>query len=605
MSQQRHTIKQQILDLRVGSNIKAFELQNQLSALYRSKIISLIQVYCDQISDPDTLVRINTLDIDLGEINLQTLETDFVAKVKDHLYQQLAKKLGPLATAPSPTSPPEQAITPTEKSKSHPPTNPTESLLEIFSYFLQTGRLPWWCDTLSPSALEDCCEQLLRLSPVPLKALLQAQLKYAKPLQRLIDQFSDQTLSNLVTLLAPARFEWVQPYTQDIQALKPHVDSLQDISPRQFRLKYWLGIFGPLSLSPTPHSSADTAIRNHLLHLSTSFQINLPTLWQQLLRAIEHLHTDGIRFESELPDVLAKHPPTTAANSNRSEINNLVSLLSAFNDLNDEPSISSSLQTKIDTLLRQLNSLLQEPLSDSLNSLSNQLLTDIATLVTELETQAPTTYRPLTEQIKVVLQASQPAINLAPSNPPAPPASPNSFDAFDDPVDPFSESEEIYIQNAGLILLWPFLPRLFEALNLLQANHFIDPQTTERAVLLLQYLVDESIEFPEHLLPLNKLMCGLDLLDPIAAHLDITELERTECNILLRAVIHNWSALKNTTPKGFRRTFLHRAGILRLYNGNWLLQIERETYDILLDQLPWSIRVVKLPWMPEILHVEW
>ncbi|MEO1401775.1 MAG: contractile injection system tape measure protein [Cyanobacteria bacterium J06635_1] len=40
-------------------------------------------------------------------------------------------------------------------------------------------------------------------------------------------------------------------------------------------------------------------------------------------------------------------------------------------------------------------------------------------------------------------------------------------------------------------------------------------------------------------------------------------------------------------------------------NDHWLLQIERETYDILLDQLPWSIRVVKLPWMPKLLYVEW
>ena len=624
MSQQRHTIKQQILDLRVGSKIKAFELQTQLSALYRSKIIPLIQAYCDQLSDPDTLLRIDTLDIDLGEINLQTLETDFVAKVKDQLSQQLAKQISPLAAlpTPSPTINPDQATTPTKPAKSRPPTNPTESQLEIFSYFLQTGRLPWWCDTLSPSALESCCEQLLSASPASLKVLLQSQLKHAKPLQRLIYQFSDQTLSNLATLLAPTNSQWTPSYTQDMQALIPQIDSLRGIPPQQFRLKHWQGIFGLFSLSSTPDSSADAAIRNHLLHLAASFQINLPTLWRQLLRAIEQLRSRGDRCTSELPAVLAKRPPTTA-NSNRSAIDNLVSLLSALNDLDRKPPISSFLRAQIDTLLHQLNSLLQEPPSDSPNNPSNQLLTDIATLGNELETQAPTTYRPLTDQIKTVLQSIQPSINLAPPAPPAPstspapytspapstspapPTPPTSPTPFSDPVDPFSESEEIYIQNAGLILLWPFLPRLFETLNLFQANQFIDPQATERAVLLLQYLVDQSSEIPEHLLPLNKLLCGLDLLDPIAAHLDITEPEQAECNTLLTAVIHNWSALKSTTPEGFRRTFLQRAGILRRYNGNWLLQVERETYDILLDQLPWSIRVIKLPWMEQVLYTEW
>ena len=259
------------------------------------------------------------------------------------------------------------------------------------------------------------------------------------------------------------------------------------------------------------------------------------------------------------------------------------------------------LSAKLDPLLGQLNSLRDssnEPSNSLLPILSvNTLLTEIEALVVELEEEAPRVDPPLTRQIKAVVQSIKPQARS--SKIPSPP------EPFDDPVDPFSESEEIYIQNAGLILLWPFLTRFFETLNLLQVNQFTEPQANKRAVLLLQYLVDTSTEIPEHLLPLNKLLCGLNLLDPIEASLDITASEQTECNSLLLAVIHHWSALKSTTPAGFRHAFLQRAGILRLYNGYWLLQAERETYDVLLDQLPWSIRVVKLPWTPEMLSVEW
>ncbi|MGK7914342.1 MAG: contractile injection system tape measure protein, partial [Prochloraceae cyanobacterium] len=172
-------------------------------------------------------------------------------------------------------------------------------------------------------------------------------------------------------------------------------------------------------------------------------------------------------------------------------------------------------------------------------------------------------------------------------------------------VAPFSDSEEIYIYNSGLVLLWPFLPRIFASLKLIQKGHFVNSESAERAVLILQYLVDAATEIPEHLLLLNKILCGLDFLEPIAANLEITEPQRDECEHLLSAVISNWSILKNTSIEGFRHAFLQREGILKVRNGSWLLQVKQETYDVLLDRLPWSISVVKLPWMNELLHVEW
>ncbi|MDJ0703459.1 MAG: contractile injection system tape measure protein, partial [Leptolyngbyaceae cyanobacterium MO_188.B28] len=99
MSQQRHIIKQQILELRVDSQIQAIELQNRLSALYRSKVVPLIDACCNQFSNPDAILRIDRLDIDLGEIDIQNLEHEFVEKVMTQLGQQLSEKLG------SPASP--------------------------------------------------------------------------------------------------------------------------------------------------------------------------------------------------------------------------------------------------------------------------------------------------------------------------------------------------------------------------------------------------------------------------------------------------------------------------------------------------------------------
>ena len=52
--------------------------------------------------------------------------------------------------------------------------------------------------------------------------------------------------------------------------------------------------------------------------------------------------------------------------------------------------------------------------------------------------------------------------------------------------------------------------------------------------------------------------------------------------------------------------FLTRAGQLSVdAEGDWLLRVEPRTVDILLDQLPWGISMIKLPWMSRLMRVEW
>jgi len=168
----------------------------------------------------------------------------------------------------------------------------------------------------------------------------------------------------------------------------------------------------------------------------------------------------------------------------------------------------------------------------------------------------------------------------------------------------FSQAEEIYVPNAGLVIIWPFLERFYQTLGLVEGKSFKNLESGERAVLILQYLVDGSIDIPESNLPLNKILCGFDPFEPLPTAFEPTEAEKAECQTLLSAIIQHWSSLKNTSIPGFQQLFLERKGILRVRDGCWLLQLEQAPQDVLLDSIPWSIRVVKLPWMEEIVYVE-
>ena len=166
-------------------------------------------------------------------------------------------------------------------------------------------------------------------------------------------------------------------------------------------------------------------------------------------------------------------------------------------------------------------------------------------------------------------------------------------------------AEEMYIENGGMVLVATYMHRLFKMLGLLEQSAFKNTEAAERAVHLLQYLVEERCDRPEYLLVLNKIFCGVAPELPLIREIEITKQEKQAIDGLLAAVIQHWGALGNTLVPGLREAFLQRGGYLRLQNDTWHLQVEAKTYDMLLDRLPWSFALIKMPWMEHALHVQW
>ncbi len=163
--------------------------------------------------------------------------------------------------------------------------------------------------------------------------------------------------------------------------------------------------------------------------------------------------------------------------------------------------------------------------------------------------------------------------------------------------------EGIYIDNAGLVLLHPFLPQFFQALNLAENDRILQP---ERALVLLHFLATGQTKAPEYELGLPKILCGIPLCSPVDTNLEPTDGEMEEADTLLKAVVRHWEVLRNTSADALRGTFLIRPGKLsQPEEGDWLLQVESRSFDILLDHLPWGISMIKLPWMERILSVQW
>ncbi len=165
--------------------------------------------------------------------------------------------------------------------------------------------------------------------------------------------------------------------------------------------------------------------------------------------------------------------------------------------------------------------------------------------------------------------------------------------------------EQVYINNAGLVLASPYLPRLFEMLGLTENKAFKDRAAAVRAVHMLEFLVNESTSSSESQLVLNKLICGVKNSVPIEREISITTQEKQQLESLLQGMIKNWKSLGSTSIAGLRESFLQRHGKLQLKDDAWYLQVEPKAFDMLLDQIPWGFSTIKYPWMERVIYVEW
>lgn len=163
--------------------------------------------------------------------------------------------------------------------------------------------------------------------------------------------------------------------------------------------------------------------------------------------------------------------------------------------------------------------------------------------------------------------------------------------------------EACFINNAGLILLVPFLPRLFSMLKLTANGGFVDRDAQIRAMFLMQYAVFGSTEFPEYELRLNKLLAGFKTGIPVPRSLTLTEEEIKTTEGMLQGIVQHWNKVK--TIDGLREGFLQREGKLEEKDEETELTVATKAFDILLDAVPWNFRTTKFSWMEKAIQVKW
>ncbi len=477
---------------------------------------------------------------------------------------------------------------------------------DAFCHFLRTGWLPWSFRLPGGHSLETAVRAVWqeRGERAALTEALRKTLQARESRQRLVRQFSQAWVEEIAAILAPGQTVTIRQIirllhreSNAVPALRPAENRLWEIALAQGaggRSAYSVAeLMQDLFTESLPGESMDL-LRETAVHLTRSPRDEKPDVPAGVRRALQFALQDWLEsFRSDAPGGLGAN----AADSSDAFKSSDESGQTAFQDNSSDDSGSNVVNlrprrgpTFVELKFGKIVRASERPNVNTIFSAFHAKTTNVRPL------RGHETYREPTSSTNVgpLRGIKLTTLDSGSSN------ASEQMATSTLPADYLAEG--IYIENSGLVLLHPFIPLFFETLGVVKDEKIVDP---DKALALLHFLASGETTAPEHELVLPKILCGLPPDTVAGPAVLLNENDMSESINLLETAIGYWEALKNTSPDGLRDTFLRRPGKISRRDADWLLQVERQSFDILLDDLPWGLSVLQFPWMAELVWVEW
>ncbi|MEI6333083.1 MAG: contractile injection system tape measure protein [Methylococcaceae bacterium] len=603
----QHTIQQQHLHIEFnGVESDAWLLQNRLSGWCQDDLLPTLEKVFNRFADSESW-SIDRLDIDAGALTLEHWEQNLTAVVAEAIEKKLREQL---TRSPS-------VSTDNIRHKTS-----QQSLAEALIYFLNTGRLPWSITLTKNKSFEQTLLDAWQdgVATIP-KGLILSTLNAPTARKRLVRQFLPLFMT---TLLDNFSLEGKKIITAILS-----VQQNPDTAVKQFEQQLWETLFAFIATGKTLSETAIITEAWQTLNLSNSQQHTLENALLDTHPVIIHTllasETTRKRLVSQFSPSLMTNlvtqlspesqkvivailvllqnsdaPPVVVKQFEQQLWETVFTFIATGKTVTENAVIAEAWQALVvktaaleNLLARHWSAAITSTHSPKLKPLSSAPIIQPSDSTNKLTIDHEQENLPMTDSVKPFKQTdTNESLDLQKKLP----TTKTAFQAAD-------IKGGIYIENSGLILLHPFLPQFFTALGVAEEDQLIQP---ERALCLLHFLTTGVRIAPEYELTLSKILCNIPLDTPVESDMELSDSEIEEAEALLNAVIRHWDALRNTSIDGLRGEFLLRFGKLSVRDdGDWLLQVENKTVDILLNQLPWGISMIKLPWTQRMLWVEW
>lgn len=441
---QRHIIKKKIINVRTNLVGRSHDISLKVAELAQYEVAAWLDQAYPVMFDDNQLVKLDKLILDVEGSAAHSFASEFPLRLRKALEEAVERSMIKQEVA---------------KNKGETIVEIEETRLELFLYFLKTGRLPRW--VIKCPDFKEIKGEVLRQYPEPLKKFITDSADDPIILTRVRSLFSDAELLSIVFAKSQ------EPAGILMSSLLSESEKLESAqSPREM---IW---------------------REGLQYIRESGTPDPVRLFWQVINRLAH----------ELPqsaDTIIRDTIKALKKSTRPAVKTLVECIAQ-----DEATIfiGNKKAAKGEPKIKQVD-----------RKYSEGKPTD---------KQNGTTTSQDIQQTNQEAQGKKDSENLIPSNDDL---AMETYEKNKKSYSISYQGEEITIWNAGLVLLWPFLEGFFDGLGLIQESTYIDKTAGYKGVYCLQYLADPANQAMEFEFPLNKILCGIDMdeaVSPVALTLN-------------------------------------------------------------------------------------
>lgn len=276
---EEHIIRRYSFDITYDSRARAFALQDKVSMLFRQSISTGMDALLQQLIPADMMASIDELVLDIGHISFNELEAELPARILSALRQALSDLLHHNHAGTQHSINGEITIRKGD-----------ERLLELLTFFLLQGVMPWWATAAERAQPGDMALQLSKTSPGKLADFLRNIGRSSAVRERIVWQFPVTVLQAIVEVLEPAEALFIIAGNREILLLQQQ-QQLLHTETSELEKALWLFMLTYLIMERGSNFNRKEFVRSNLLKLAGHFNLSYDTVLELFFEALSHYST--------------------------------------------------------------------------------------------------------------------------------------------------------------------------------------------------------------------------------------------------------------------------------------------------------------------------
>ena len=215
------------LDLVADREPFVHDLYGRWDTFNRTSLEGIVDEILSRYDTEDELIRIESLDLDLGELEEDEFYEQFPRRLAERLDETFASYLRSKEEHPD-----RIVVVPIR-----------QSWLEVFTYYMSHGYWPWLEE--ERLTLPELLDKLVRTSSIELSHFLREKGKALTIRKRLVFQLDDIYQERLVHVVVPSESSFINAYARFLQDSYPEIKR-PEIGKNDYRNAIWIILWGYL-----------------------------------------------------------------------------------------------------------------------------------------------------------------------------------------------------------------------------------------------------------------------------------------------------------------------------------------------------------------------